>query len=99
MARVPVLLNRGGGAVAADPQIAGKVAGALAAAGVDAKVELVGIGDWPVRCRAIAQRDKLLVIGGGEGKIRPAPVVRRQQRLPDRYGRARPARAPRRWRP
>jgi YegS/Rv2252/BmrU family lipid kinase len=73
MARVTVFLNRGGGAVAADPRIGDKVAKALEKAGVDADVELVGGGDCSVRCRAIAERgDELLVVGGGDGTISAA---------------------------
>jgi YegS/Rv2252/BmrU family lipid kinase len=70
---VPVLLNRGGGAVATDPEIADKVAAALKEAGVDAEIELVEGGDCEVRCRAIAERgDPLLVVGGGDGTISAA---------------------------
>jgi YegS/Rv2252/BmrU family lipid kinase len=70
---VPVLLNRGGGAVAADPKIADKVAAALEGAGIDADVELVGGGDCTVRCRAIAERgDPLLIVGGGDGTVSAA---------------------------
>jgi len=70
MARVTVLLNRGGGAVAADAKIGEKVASALSQAGVDAEVELVEGGDCAVRCRSIAERgDELLVVGGGDGTI------------------------------
>jgi YegS/Rv2252/BmrU family lipid kinase len=73
MARVTVLLNRGGGAVAADPKIGDKVARALSQAGVDAEVELVEGGDCAVRCRSIAERgDELLVVGGGDGTISAA---------------------------
>ncbi|MEA3066815.1 MAG: hypothetical protein QOK41_222 [Sphingomonadales bacterium] len=73
MARVTVLLNRAGGAVAADPKIAGKVADALAAAGVDAEIELIGGSDCAARCRAIAERgDDLLVVGGGDGTVSAA---------------------------
>jgi YegS/Rv2252/BmrU family lipid kinase len=73
MARVTVLLNRGGGAVAADPKIAGKVADALATAGVDAEIELIDGGDCAARCRAIAERgDDLLVVGGGDGTVSAA---------------------------
>jgi len=73
MARITVLLNRGGGAVAADPQIADKVAQALAAAGVDAEVELIDGGQCAVRCRAISERgDEMLVVGGGDGTISAA---------------------------
>ena len=73
MAPITVLLNRGGGAVAADPQIADKAAEALRGAGLDLDVELVGGGDCAVRCRAIAERgDELLVVGGGDGTISAA---------------------------
>jgi diacylglycerol kinase family enzyme len=73
MARVTVLLNRGGGAVAADPQIADKAGKALGDAGVDADIELVSGGECAVRCRAIAERgDELLVVGGGDGTISAA---------------------------
>jgi YegS/Rv2252/BmrU family lipid kinase len=73
MARVTVLLNRGGGAVRADPKIGEKVAEALRAAGLSAEVELIAGGDCAVRCRAIAERgDELLVVGGGDGTISAA---------------------------
>ena len=65
-----VLLNRGGGAVAADSDIAGKVADALRKGGVDADIELIDGGDCAVRCKAIAERgDPLLIVGGGDGTI------------------------------
>ena len=73
MARITVLLNRGGGAVSADPKIGDRVAKALKKAGVDADVELVAGGDCAVRCRAIAEQgDELLVVGGGDGSISAA---------------------------
>jgi YegS/Rv2252/BmrU family lipid kinase len=65
-----VLLNRGGGAVAADSEIGAKVADALKRAGIDAKVELIDGGDCGVRAKAIAERgDDLLIVGGGDGTI------------------------------
>src|SRR5438045_9616496 len=68
-----VLLNRDGGAVAADPAIVDKVADAFNAIGLDVEIELIGGGDCAVRCRAISERgDKLLVVGGGHGNTRPA---------------------------
>jgi YegS/Rv2252/BmrU family lipid kinase len=71
--RVPVLLNKGGGAVAADAEIADKVETALREAGVDAEVELVESGDCEVRCKAIAERgDALVIVGGGDGTISAA---------------------------
>jgi YegS/Rv2252/BmrU family lipid kinase len=70
---IVVLLNRGGGAIAADPKIGNKVGKALRKAGVEAQVELVAGGDCAVRCRAIAERgDELLVVGGGDGTISAA---------------------------
>ncbi|HEX5239015.1 MAG TPA: diacylglycerol kinase family protein [Sphingomicrobium sp.] len=70
---VSVLLNRDGGALAADPKLADKVHEALESAGLDAEVELLSGGDCAVRCRAIAERkDPLLVVGGGDGTISAA---------------------------
>jgi len=70
---VPVLLNKGGGAVAADAGIANKVEAALRDAGVDAEIELIEGGDCEVRCKAIAERgDALLIVGGGDGTISAA---------------------------
>ena len=70
---VPVLLNKGGGAVAADAGIADKVEAALRDAGVDAEIELIEGGDCEVRCKAIAERgDALLIVGGGDGTISAA---------------------------
>jgi YegS/Rv2252/BmrU family lipid kinase len=84
MAPVPVLLNRGGGAVAADPKIAEKVGEAFRAAGLEVEVEGVGGGDCSVRCRAIAERgDGLLAVGGGDGTVSAAAsaLVGTQTRL------------------
>ena len=73
MKRIVVLLNRGGGAVAADPQIAAKVRKAFKAAGLPSKVEVIGGGDYELSCRAVAERgDELLVVGGGDGSISAA---------------------------
>src|SRR6476661_5690984 len=73
MDRISILLNRGGGAVAADPKIAGKVRKAFKAAKIDARVEMIDGGDYEVRCRAIAKRgDELVVVGGGDGSISAA---------------------------
>jgi len=68
---ITVLLNKDGGAVAADAGIADKVAAALSAAGVvDAEVELIDGGDCEVRSKAVAERgDALLIVGGGDGTI------------------------------
>src|SRR5947199_4941977 len=73
MARVTVLINRGGGAASADADIGDKVADALRTAGVDAAVELIDGGQCEVRSRAVAERgDELLVVGGGDGTISAA---------------------------
>ena len=74
MTPIIVLLNRDGGAVAADPDIAEKVTGAFKAIGLDVEIELICGGDCAVRCRAISERgDELLVVGGGDGTISAAP--------------------------
>jgi diacylglycerol kinase family enzyme len=68
-----VLINRGGGAAARDPEIAGKVAAALESAGIAAEIELIHGGQYEVRCRAIAERgDPLLIVGGGDGSVSAA---------------------------
>jgi diacylglycerol kinase family enzyme len=73
MSRVPVLINRGGGAASADPQIGEKAAEALKAAGIDAEVEMIAGGDCAVRCSAAAERgDALVIVGGGDGTISAA---------------------------
>jgi diacylglycerol kinase family enzyme len=73
MARIAVLINRGGGAAAADPDIAKTVADAFDAAGLDADVELVDGGECEVRSKAISERgDELVVVGGGDGTISAA---------------------------
>jgi diacylglycerol kinase family enzyme len=73
MARVPVLLNRAGGSLAADPALADRARDALTAAGLDVEVELLGGGECAMRCRAIAERgDPLLIVGGGDGTISAA---------------------------
>ena len=73
---VPVLLNRGGGALAADPSLADRVEKALKDAGLDIEMELLSGGDYAVRCRAIAERgDPLVIVGGGDGTISAAASV------------------------
>ena len=70
---VTVLLNRGGGAVAADAEIVDKIKAALDEVGIDAELELIDGGDCEVRCKAIAERgDPLLIVGGGDGTISAA---------------------------
>ena len=67
---VPVLLNRGGGAVAVDGGIADKVKTALSGAGIEAQIELIDGGECEVRARAICERgDSLLIVGGGDGTV------------------------------
>ena len=73
MARVPVLINRHGGAASQDPKIAETVAKALREAGIDAEVEAIDGGKCAVRCAAIAERgDNLVIVVGGEGGISAA---------------------------
>ena len=73
MPAVSVLLNRDGGALAADDTLADKVGDALKAAGLDVEVELIAGGDCAVRARAVAERgDPLLIVGGGDGTISAA---------------------------
>jgi len=73
MAPIVVLLNRGGGAVAADPKIGAKVRKAFRAVRLDVEIELVEGDECAVRCKAIAERgDELLVVGGGDGTISAA---------------------------
>ncbi len=73
MASIPVLLNRGGGALARDPKLAGQVEKALKDAGLDVEVELLSGGDCSVRCRAITERgDSMVIVGGGDGTISAA---------------------------
>lgn len=71
--RATALLNRGGGAVAADDDIKANVEAALHGAGIDASVEQVDGDDIEERCRAVAKRgDPLLIVGGGDGTISAA---------------------------
>ena len=56
MVRVLVLLNRGGGAVAADATISDGVRDALEQAGIEAETELIDGSECSVRCRAVAER-------------------------------------------
>jgi diacylglycerol kinase family enzyme len=73
MATVPVLLNRGGGALARDPRLADRLEKALKDAGLDVEVELLSGSECAARCRAIAERgDPLLIAGGGDGTISAA---------------------------
>jgi YegS/Rv2252/BmrU family lipid kinase len=68
-----VFLNRGGGAVSADPEIPDRIAAAFAAAGVPARVELIDGGDCTARCRAEAERGApMVIVGGGDGTVSAA---------------------------
>ena len=70
---ITVLLNRHGGALAADPKLADRVEDALTAAGLDIDLELLSGGECAVRAKAIAERGaKLVVVGGGDGTISAA---------------------------
>ena len=73
MAPVPVLLNRAGGSLAADPKLADRARDALTSAGLEVEVELLSGGECAVRCRAVAERgDPLVIVGGGDGTISAA---------------------------
>ena len=73
MARITVLINRGGGAASRDANIGQTVADTLKNAGVEAAVELIDGGDCAIRCKAIASRgEELVVVGGGDGTISAA---------------------------
>jgi len=68
-----VLINRGGGAAARDPNIADKVAAALASADVMAEIEIVSGGECAIRSAAVAERgDPMLVVAGGDGTVSAA---------------------------
>jgi diacylglycerol kinase family enzyme len=70
MARVPVLLNRDGGAFTDDPELGKRVEASLRDMGLDVEVELLSGGDCADRCSDIAKRgDPLLIVGGGDGTI------------------------------
>jgi YegS/Rv2252/BmrU family lipid kinase len=73
---IPLLLNRGGGTLAADPELAGRAHDALRDAGVDVEIELLSGGECEVRCRTIAERgDPLLIVGGGDGTVAAAAAA------------------------
>src|SRR5579883_1990418 len=73
MQRVTVLLNQGGGAALADPNITEKVVEAFRANGLEVDVELIAGSECQVRSRAVAERgDELLIVGGGDGTVSAA---------------------------
>jgi YegS/Rv2252/BmrU family lipid kinase len=74
--KATVLLNRGGGTAAADPDIADKVKRALDQAGVEADIDLIDGDDCAVRSTEAAERgDPLLIVGGGDGTIGAAAAA------------------------
>ena len=71
--RATVLLNRGGGAAAADPAIGKTVTRALHEAGIDANVAMMDGGDIEAAAKASVRRgDPVLIVGGGDGTISAA---------------------------
>ena len=73
MTNAVVLLNRGGGAIAADRKVVDEVEAALQAAGIPAKVELIAGSEFEVRAKAVADRgDRMLIVGGGDGTVSAA---------------------------
>ena len=76
MARAPVFINGNAGTAASDPEIAGKVSDALAAAAIAADVGLLGRNEIEDRCRALADRgEPLIIVGGGDGTVRAATAA------------------------
>ena len=70
MERIPVLINRGGGAVAADPAIADKVAPRSKRRESTGRSSWSSGGECAVRCKAMPKRgEALLIVGGGDGTI------------------------------
>ena len=70
---IVVLLNRGGGTVARNPDIRKQVADAFRKAGVRTRIEMLDGDECAKRCRAVAKRgDRLIVVGGGDGTINSA---------------------------
>ena len=73
MPSVPVILNRGGGALSKNPALADEVERSLKGAGLDVEVELLSPKDCAARFQAIAKHgDPLLIVGGGDGTISAA---------------------------
>ncbi|HEU5285836.1 MAG TPA: diacylglycerol kinase family protein [Sphingomicrobium sp.] len=71
--RATVLINRGGGALAAGRRIDAEVETALASAGIAGDVEQLGGAELAGKARAAAQRgDPLLIVGGGDGSVSAA---------------------------
>jgi YegS/Rv2252/BmrU family lipid kinase len=73
---VPLLLNRGGGTLAADPELADRAREALRDAGVDVEIELLSGGQFETRCRTLAEGGApLLIVGGGDGTMAAAATA------------------------
>ncbi len=71
--RSRVLLNRSGGAIAADEQAIDAVRAALSAVGIDGEIEHLDGAGIAEQARASAERgDRLLIIGGGDGSVSAA---------------------------
>ncbi|HZB69237.1 MAG TPA: diacylglycerol kinase family protein [Sphingomicrobium sp.] len=71
--RAKVLLNRGGGAVAADEETTAAVRAALGGAGIAGDIELVDGAKIAEHARASTERgDPLLIVGGGDGSVSAA---------------------------
>ena len=76
MTTAKVLLNQGGGALAADESLPDKVRQALEGAGLDVDVELVDGAACALCCAAAVERkDGLLIVGGGDGTISAAAAA------------------------
>lgn len=71
--RVLACLSRSSGGLARGKREAEQVQGALAEAGVAARVELLDSGRIVARARAAAKRgDEMLIVGGGDGSVSAA---------------------------
>ena len=70
---IPVLINQGGGAAKAEPEIADTIADALRAAGIDPAIESITGADCAKRCKALAGSGaRVVIVGGGDGTISAA---------------------------
>src|SRR5688572_13329626 len=71
--RAKVLLNRGGGGVAAEQKAIDEVAAALRGAGIAGDIDLVEGAAIARQARGAVERgDKLLIVGGGDGSVSAA---------------------------
>jgi diacylglycerol kinase family enzyme len=70
---IPVLINRGGGSTGDDAKARRNVAAALAKAGIDGKIELLGGEQLARRARRLVSAGtKLIIVGGGDGTVSAA---------------------------